>query len=242
MQFRTNLVSSTRRICLAGAIAASAMFVSSAKAALTLTLSETGFAPSTLTDSGNTGQVTFNGSYGDFSTNIVVGSSNKLDPTPGPLAQLEIQTLDITKVGNAGSKTLTVTLTDDGYTFPGSTGTSDTLSSTVGGTISNGTAGDSVTFQSFAQPSGATPGLQTFTAVTPTGGSNQSFNLPIISTNFTRGATYTLSNVTTISLSNGNESTNVSGSTTVGAVPEPASAALLALLGTGLLGRARRSK
>lgn len=218
-------------------------FAPPAQAALMVTLSEVGFAPVTATDGDLDGQVSFAGAYGDFKTNIVVGFSNKLEVTHGPEAELQIQSLDITK--NTGLTSvpavLTITVVDDGFLFPGGAGSPLVLFSALGGTLKGSAAGDSVTFQSFADPGGSSPGPQTY--VSPGGAPPStpvSFNVPDATVAFVRGLTYDLRSVTTISLTNGNESSNLSGSTTV-SVPEP-SAALFGMLSSASLLLHRRRK
>jgi len=180
--------------------------------------------------------------FPDFTTNITVGFSNKTDPSVGSQAVLQIQSLDISKSTNNTLHTLLIHLTDDNFTSPGLSGDNMLLSSTMTGTATNPTAGDVVTFQSFADPGGNTPGLQSYTS---TGASTGFVTSPNPATsNFVRGATFTLSNDTSISVSGGSTQMNVSGSTTVSslgpAIPEPTTATLIGLTALPLLYRRSR--
>jgi hypothetical protein len=215
--------------------------VKPAAASLILTISETGFATFTATDVGNTGAISFFGPYGDYQTNFVGGLSDKLtSPTPGA-ATLQIQSLDVKNLANgAASKPLTITLTDDNYTFPSTIGSLLQLDSSFGGTFTNQTLGDTATFQSFVVSPATTTGLQSFVVPISNPGTS-SFSLNVIPVNFTRPAAYTLTNVTTVSLNASFAQANLSGTTTVTAVtPEPMSLACLALAGVGALTRRSR--
>ena len=112
-----------RSCCLvtAFAVAGGATLIASPaeNASLMLTLSEQGFAPVTVTDTGNTGTVSYFGSYGGFSTNVVIGVSNQFSaPTP-TAAQIQVQSVEVTST-TAGTtpQTLAVTVSDSGFTFP----------------------------------------------------------------------------------------------------------------------------
>jgi hypothetical protein len=211
-----------------------------AHAALMLTLSEAGYAPVTLTDATNTGSLSYSGSYGDFSTNFVIGYTNQLTGA-GPVANLQIESLDVTSLTNSGAKTLTVSLDDPGYTFPGTTGSTVTLGSSIGGTLTGASPGDAVTFQSFVSSPAVSTGLQTF-VVQGSPGASTPFSSAATPVPFVRGSTFELSDVTTISLAGAGDTANVSGATTVTApVPEPATASLLAVASAMFLRRRRRS-
>jgi hypothetical protein len=249
-------------LTIAAALAASGLiWAGPARAALTLTISEPG-APggpisTTVTDNGagdndsTPGSIEFNDpSFGDFKTNVLVGFSNKNDPTAGPEADLQIQSLDITKNTNASIASLIITLSDTGFTFPGNSGDNMLMSSSLAGTVTHSVAGsgDNVTFKSIANPSGATTPLETAVLPGNTGSVPLAFTAtPVTSTvNFVRGASFDLSNVTTVTLSNGNEATNLSGTTTVislgPAVPEPTTAALIGLIGLPAIFRRSRRR
>jgi hypothetical protein len=238
------LLNSSKHRLAAAAIAGGAALAGGrqANASLTLTLSEPGFSPQTYTDTTDTGAISYFGDYGTFSTNFVVGESNKLTGgvTTG-VASLQIESLNVVSLGlgSGTPETLTVTLSDNGYTFPGTTGSTDKLGSSVGGTFTSPNAGDSVTFMSSVVSPATTTGLQAYTAPATVVGTT-SFSSVATPVTFLDPSTYSLTNVTTITLSSSGESANVSGSTTVtAAVPEPATASLAAVAGLALLRRRR---
>jgi hypothetical protein len=226
------------------AFAASAVSgASAARAALTLTLTEPGFAPQQYTDAVTPGQVSFFGSYGSFTTDIEIGLTNINTPT-APTAYLQIQSLDVTN-NSSSANDLTVTLAETTpFTFPGNPSSQLTLTSALGGTITPATAGDTVSFQSTATPIGGSPvsdtigSPPTYTAVGSTGAEN--VVIPTETANFTEGSGYTLQDVTGMSIAPG-EAVNVSGTTSVTvAVPEPVTGGLLAGVAMLALGRRRR--
>jgi len=201
-----------------------------ARAAFSLTLHETGFADQTITDNGagdlssaTGGVITFAGTYGTFDIQISVGTSNSASGAQP--AQLTINNTSITST-SGGS--LTVTLTDTGFTAPG-TGNAflDTQLSTtqlpLGSTVTshsevNGTAGGDVALN------------------TVSGGLRE--DIVAIGT-----TPYTLSNVTTFNLA-GAGTLQFTGITTATAVPAPAGVVLaltgLPVLGLGWLRRRRK--
>ena len=221
---------------------------STAKAALALTLSEPGYTPFTRTDTLNTGSVSFIGTFGDFQTNFVVGLTNQVTGT-GATANMQLQSLNVKSLASAGTQnTLTVTLTDNGFTFPLAPGSTVQLGSSIGATLTMPVVNDSITFQSSVLSPSTTTGLQSYTAPASVAGlSTTSFSSVATPVNFTRGTDYALQSVTTISLTGGMETSNISASTTVtgsvAGVPEPTSAAL-ALIAGGLVTiyRPRRSR
>ena len=209
-----------------------------ADAALSVTISEAGFAPMTQTDTANSGEVQFSGPYGDFSTNFVIGVTNELNGTQ-PVANLQVESLDVTSQSNSGPKTLIVTLTDPGYTFPGTNGSTVQLGSSVGGTFTGAITGDSLTFQSFSTAPTVSTAIQSFT-VPSSPGTTTPFSSSATPVAFVRGSSFTLSDVTTITLAGAGDTINVSGATTVSAVPEPAIASGIAVASLVLLRRNRR--
>jgi hypothetical protein len=113
------------------------------------------------------------------------------------------------------------------------------MTSALGGTITPATAGDLVSFQSFATPqvgSPVTTGLQAYNATTFPGA--ETVVIPTASATFTRSPSFTLSDTTYLSVAPG-EAANLSGTTTVTTpVPEPVSGGLL--VGGVLIGLSRR--
>jgi hypothetical protein len=236
---------------MAGGLMLATAAAPSARAGLIVTLTEVGVGSFTATDNVSNdndptlGSIDTTHTFPDFTTNITVGFSNKTDPNAGPEAEIDVSSIDITKTGNSAPHTLIVTVSDDGFVFPGNSGDKMMLTSSLGGTATNVVAGsgDNLTFVSTADSTN-TP---TQSAVLPPG-TNAAFTaLPDPSTTtFVRGASYTLSNTTTLNLSGSNEKINFSGSTTTVSlgpnVPEP-TPAMLALLGIAplLLSRRRRA-
>src|SRR5262245_532685 len=88
-------VSKRSLLTLAIAGVAGLVGAQSAHAALILTLTEAGHAPVSVSDTLDSGQVTFFGTYGDFSANIVVGFSN-ITTGDQSTAFLQLQSLDVT--------------------------------------------------------------------------------------------------------------------------------------------------
>ncbi len=119
-----------------------------------------------------------------------------------------------------------------GYTSPGTNGALMTLQSNV--SRSDGAPGNTtLTFQSYSGT--ATPGLQTYN-----GSLGNSVAPNQMSTTFTRGATYMLNNVLTLTA--GDSVINVNGTTGVTAVPEPSSMAIAGLGALGMIGYGLRRR
>jgi len=232
---------------VAGLLLAATYCARSTQAALTLVISEPGAAvppaPITVTDMTNSGNVSYNGTFGDFQTTLDFGYSNKTTASGAQQATLEITSIDITSLASSGNaETLVLTLTDNGFTFPGTSGSTLQLGSAITGTFTPPTGTEGVSFQSFETTTNSTTGLQTaMPSLVPPIGQFNSVATPV---NFVRGSTYGLENVTSITLAGGADLTDVSGSTTVTApstgVPEPVSAGLV--LTAGALGLVRRPR
>ena len=227
--------------------------VTGAEAAMIVTLSN-GASTASITDNlagdsnPNSGQITYVGAVGNFSTTITIATSNSPGTSTGAI--LQMSSIDVRNVSNS-PQTLSITVGDTGFTIP----TGAFLGSAYGGTMTNAQIGDSTSFQSFADtsntPSGqsgptvTTTGAQSFVLVT--GISPKSFNTADATAPFVSAGAYSLTNVTLITLSPDAQS-NVSGTTTVtvsgsgSGVPEPATAALLAPGVLALLARRRRAR
>lgn len=230
------------KLATAGVVVAMGVVAVPAGAAPILTLSEPGFTPMSGTVSGN--NVTFSGNYGDFATNFIIGVSNSNTATTS--GQISITDLSIvnTSAATTGSKVLTITVSDNGFTLPGVVGQRLQLVGGLGGGLSGAVAGDKISFIATATPStgaAATTGTQTFTATTLTS-TNTSFNIPAASATFTQSGSYTIADQIIVSLTAPNASANLAGLTTVGIapVPEPVGLSIAAVAAMGLLRRRPR--
>jgi hypothetical protein len=246
------------RVLLSAAVTALAGFgvaskTDAAPSVLTITLSEPGYAPVTYSAAPGAGSLS-NGlvSYGSYNLfNLDVAASDK-NQSPSPsLATLQIQAIVESSTANGSGGTLTITTSDYGYTFPGTTSSSLFMDSSMSGNLAPPTAGDLITFQSTATATDAvastnvSTGLQSYTYTGPNTVNNISFSQPDTSASFTRGSSFDLTNVLTIDPLSPSEQANIAGTTTVSLtqtrVPEPASAGLLmAAAGSALLSRRRR--
>ncbi len=188
------------------------------------------------------GQISTNSTIAGFGVQISVAESNA--PGTSTDGVLQIQSVDIQNVSASAQATLTIRLSQDGYTLPGGASSPMLLGSAMAGTFTSAGNTDSVQFRSFADPANGIPagpvstGNLSFTntlgGVGPNpfnGGNTQ---------NWTRGAgLYSLTSIATVTLSLGGIA-NISGSATATAVPEPVFS-IGAMVAVGLLGRRRRS-
>jgi len=228
---------------ICGLLAAGAMFAAAptAKAALVVNLN----GGTTITDNGAgdtdpaTGQITNSSTVAGFGVAITVAESNS--PGTSSSGLIQISSLSIKNQG-AGQGSLTISVSDNNYTAPGTNGSPMLLESDIGGTFAKGSAaGDSVSFRSFVDPANVQPATVNGTAAlsfsNPSSTATNAFS-GSNSVNWTHGVgAYSLTGVATISLTSGGQ-VNLSGSTTASLVPEPASLSLLAL--GGLLAARRR--
>ncbi len=218
------------RAFVASSVACLLGWASPARATFILTL-QSGASTISITDNGagdldsTPGSIIYSGSVGSFMTNITTGFSNRPGDPGGGF--LQISTLDGRNT-SAGQATLTATLEDTSFTQPSSATLQ--LDSAIGITDLRSTSGDSLSFQSYADPgnvqggTAVTTGLQSFAL--PTTSTTTAFSDNASPVNFAGTGIYSMKNVTTITLSPNGE-VNVSGTTTV--VPEPVSFGALAL-------------
>jgi hypothetical protein len=245
---RNSIKQGHRQISMAqrfGVIAAAAVGVAAialpAQAALVVTLNGT----TTITDNGagdtdgTSGQIIANTNVTGFGVAITVAKSNS--PGAAGLGLLEISSLDV-RNNNAGNATLTINVSDNNYTAPaGLAGSPMRLESTMSGNFTSAAIGNTISFQSFADPANGQPTAanpspsQTFTKINAALTSEPFAGT--VSSAWTRGAgAYSLTSVTTISLA-ANAQAQTSGATS--AVPEPTALALL-LAAAPLAARRRR--
>jgi hypothetical protein len=175
-----------------------------------------------------------------YSLAITLGTSNS--PGSSTAGLLQINSLDVQNGANPA--VLDLRLSDTGFTSPGNATTPMVLQSSVGGTYTGGSLGNSVTFQSSADPANGQPAaavstpVLTFTKALPLlsepfSGSN--------AVNWSRAAgPYSLSQHLVITLS-ANGQVQIAGATNATAVPEPATIGLLGLGAVAALARRRRA-
>lgn len=181
------------------------------------------------------GMIQYFGTVGDFTVSISGGYSNSIAANSNGI--LQVSSFDVRS--NVGSQqTLKVVLSDVGFTIPSGPAQ---LYSDSGLTLTNVSAGDSVTFESWADPSNlggkvVSSGLTTYTvttaSVSPLNFSGHAAN------SFTNTGTYSMINEANITLS-ANAQANFVGTTM--AVPEPATASLAAAVAGLLLMRRRHA-
>jgi len=195
------------------------LFVSSAQATLTLSISD-GLDTDTVTDLDGNGGVLYIGSIGDWILNITIGVA---DPFIGDsnTSRLDLSSLNVTGSSESGG-TLYISLTDTDNDVPvGETGYSIDIGGTTGGSIS---------FQSYVDSSNTPFGTGTLlydTGILSGGAFSTSGNGSV-----TVDGTYSITTVATLVHDNGWTLTGFNHGV---AISEPGS---LALFGIGLLGLA----
>jgi hypothetical protein len=231
----------TRVVALVALLAGALVFAMPppVEAGFVLKFSEAGFADLLVRDNQTgdddpaAGSIRYLNNYGSFTIDIVVGKSNS--GNVGDVARLEIGALNITNTANA-ERTLTISLSDTGYTFPGGVGSPLILFSTAAGTISN--RGGTVTFQSFADASNVEFGLgfgtDQLVFVNPPRSTATPFSGQTSRGGFTASGAFSLTNITTITLPAGGDLNSFSGKTEL-IIPAPGGLVLL-LSGVPLIG------
>ncbi len=126
--------------------------------AFLLRLEQAGFPELTIADGGAgdadtaAGVIPFIGAYGTFNFNVIVPVTKPLLGGPN-LAEIDFGTFNMSSVLGG---TLTITAADTDFIEPSAGSNPLTLTSQIGGTLT-AVAGSSVTFQSWANPSNASP-------------------------------------------------------------------------------------
>jgi len=200
-----------------------------ARAGLSVTLSEVGGPTQTFNDTDNDGIITFSGvNFGDFKFDVFTVTSSS--PGTGPDGAYVADTQFAVRNSASGDRTLLLSVDSDGFTAPGNAGQTLFLTNSL---ASSFLTGGNAAFKS------ALDGQWT-SEVGLTGPGDS----PAISTRSVvrSGASYTVSNVLTLTLGS-NGKANIDATTTV--TPAPAGLVLAAtglpFLGLGFW-RARRRK
>ncbi len=228
----------------AAALLAISLFGTSARADLTVTVSEDGATSGvnyfTTTVAGTPGVVTagaFNVATTDYSISVTSGTESQTSFTQ----LLGSDTLVTNTTGNSGH-TLTVSVTGTLFSAP-VTPPNITLNSQIGGTATQTASTDSLTYQSYVN--GVGQGLQT---VTPFAGATASANIAFANqltppgTITSLSAPFTLSQLLTVQLNAKDDSFNNGSSTSLTSVPEPSSMAIAGLGALGLIGYGLRRR
>jgi hypothetical protein len=173
-----------------------------------------------------------------YSLAISLATSNS--PGSATAGLIQLNSLDVHNA--TGTSPLDIRVSDTNFTSPGGAG-GMLLGSSIGGTFTGAAVGDSVQFQSFADPANGQPASAVSSAnltFTKAGTlPSDPFNGQNV-TAWTRGAgAYSLADHVIINLS-ANGQVQISGATNA-TVPEPAVLSTLALGSLGLVARRRRT-
>lgn len=207
-----------------------------ARAAFEIALQENGVnggAPTVVASGTNFTNLSWNGTYGDFTVEVLGGSSHNA----AALSDLLSSTTRVTN--NSGdTKTLKIIVSQTDYTLP--VGSTLAVESGLGGSVSTGTLSMTNIFQAYADAGNTLFGTTDFTTGPQSGTMNGStFDTGSATGLFSRTGSYSLTTVTTFTLSGGgvaNFSSHENLNAPV-AVSAPAGV-VLALTGIPLLGLA----
>jgi len=230
------------------AFAAMGLLGTSARAQLTITIQETGGSAITIVSDPGAPSSNIAGSGGGSTTDysVTVQAYNADQTSSG--SELLGSAVSIKNTTGATGKTLTITITANGYTAPVTPPNIQAGSTFTGNVLRSGSTSDTASLTSSV--SGATyapPGAFTSQSTTlPTGvvfGFPQGFSTTAENRTITSlGGTFTVSEVITFQLNNLNDQVNYSSGTTLASVPEPSTMAIAGLGALGLIGYGLRRR
>lgn len=205
-----------------------------ARAAFEIALQEAGVnggAPLVVASGADFSNISFNGTFGDFTVDVLGGSSHN----GATLSDLLSSTTRVTN--NSGTtQTLTIIVSQTNYTLP--VGSTMAVESGLGGSVSTGTLTMTNIFQAYADAGNTLRGTTAFTTGSQTATPNGStFDTGSATGTFLRTGSYSLTTITTFTLSGGGVA-NFSSHENLNApsaVPVP-SGLVLALTGIPVLG------
>ena len=228
------------------AVAASVFAASAVQASFTATISSSaGGTPVVLTPTTTSSTLQISSpstTVGSFTITNFTATSNSPSATN---EAVEVGSSVVIMNTSTSLETLTINLTDDGFTAPTGSG----LQATAHGTLTwisadAANSNDVVTAESVVNGNGVAGTRTTNTLALGTSKADYSTYLPTMSANLgTLGSPYSLGSNLTVTL-NGGDSVNVVWYSTVSAVPEPTALSLLGMSALGailLVGRRKRA-